>query len=90
MTEYFEDCITIEEAKKLFKKLIKQNHPDIIGNKGVNISREIIKQYDEFKKSYWEDEEFEDLDADFLDESEDNSYDEFTDNEFIRDNLNWD
>lgn len=29
---YFKDCTTIEEVKKLYKKLAKENHPDAGGN----------------------------------------------------------
>ena len=42
---YFNDVTTIEELKKLFKKLAVKNHPDMGGS--VEVMQEINKQYKE-------------------------------------------
>ena len=42
---YFNDVTTIEELKKLFKKLAVKNHPDMGGS--VETMQEINKQYKE-------------------------------------------
>lgn len=33
--KYFKDCTTIEEVRKLYKELAKQNHPDLGGDTAV-------------------------------------------------------
>ena len=42
---YFNDVTTIEELKKLFKKLAVKNYPDMGGS--VEVMQEINKQYKE-------------------------------------------
>jgi hypothetical protein len=44
MTKYFEGCRTIEELKKVYKKLAMENHPDRGGR--LEIMQEINAQYD--------------------------------------------
>jgi len=43
---YFVDCKTQEEAKKLYKKLVKKHHPDKGGDEKVFL--EVKKQFEEF------------------------------------------
>ena len=50
--EFFTDCQSIEEAKKLFRKLIMQYHPDHAGEEGEAITKEIIAQFNAFLKSF--------------------------------------
>lgn len=40
---YFSGCITIEEVKKLYKKLAMENHPDRGGN--IATMQAINKEY---------------------------------------------
>jgi DnaJ-class molecular chaperone len=62
---FFKDCKTIEEAKKLYRELLKKNHPDIAGKKGKAITVEIIAEFNHFIDtfvsrsfdSYYEDKE---------------------------------
>jgi hypothetical protein len=63
---YFEYCQSVEEAKKLYKKLLMQYHPDHAGPEGENITKEIIAQFNSFLNgfmsqsfnSYYEDKEW--------------------------------
>jgi len=63
---YFKDCKSIEEAKKLYRELLKKHHPDHAGNEGEAITKEIINQFNIFLKcfmsnsfnSYYQDKEW--------------------------------
>ncbi len=44
MTNYFEHCKTSEELKATYKELVKKFHPDIYGEKGNDILKEIHNQ----------------------------------------------
>ena len=46
--KYFKDCKSIEEAKKLYRKLLLKNHPDHAGNAGQAATVEIINQFNKF------------------------------------------
>jgi hypothetical protein len=62
---YFERCQSVEEAKKLYKKLLMQYHPDHAGPEGEAVTKEIIAQFNAFLNgfmfrsfnSYYEDKE---------------------------------
>lgn len=41
--KYFKDCKTLEEVKKLYKKLAKENHPDLGGSDAI--MQEINTEY---------------------------------------------
>lgn len=47
MTNYFKDCITEEEAKKVFRKKALELHPDVGGTKEG--FQDLLNQYSEFK-----------------------------------------
>jgi len=49
---YFEQCQSVEEAKKQFRSLLMQYHPDHAGQEGEAITKEIIAQFNEFLKSF--------------------------------------
>ncbi|GHU68987.1 hypothetical protein FACS189450_00960 [Spirochaetia bacterium] len=63
---YFEKCQSVEEAKKLYRQLLKTHHPDHAGEEGENITKEIIAQFNAFLNgfmshsfnSYYEDKEW--------------------------------
>jgi DnaJ-class molecular chaperone len=42
---YFEQCQSVEEAKRLYKKLLMQYHPDHAGPEGEAVTKEIIAQF---------------------------------------------
>jgi hypothetical protein len=46
--KYFKDCKSIEEAKKLYRELLKQYHPDIAGTKGEGETVNIIRDFNIF------------------------------------------
>ena len=46
--KYFSNCKTIEEAKRLYRKLLKQYHPDHAGKEGETVTVEIINEFDKF------------------------------------------
>ncbi|GHU39095.1 hypothetical protein FACS1894190_02320 [Spirochaetia bacterium] len=46
--KYFRDCKSIEEAKKLYRELLKQYHPDIAGMDGEAATVEIINEFNKF------------------------------------------
>jgi hypothetical protein len=50
--DYFENCKSVEEAKKRFRVLLKQYHPDHAGPEGEAITVEIIKQFNSFLNSF--------------------------------------
>jgi len=49
---YFKDCKSIEEAKKLYRELLKKHHPDHSGPDGEAITKEIINQFNSFLKAF--------------------------------------
>jgi preprotein translocase subunit Sec63 len=49
---FFKDCKSIEEAKRHYRELLMQYHPDHAGNEGEAITKEIIKQFQAFLKNY--------------------------------------
>ncbi|MDR1616999.1 MAG: hypothetical protein LBR98_08310 [Syntrophomonadaceae bacterium] len=63
---YFEQCQSIEEAKKLYRSLLMKYHPDHAGPEGETITKDIIAQFNVFLnsfmsnsfKSYYEDKEW--------------------------------
>jgi hypothetical protein len=63
---YFNNCQSIEEAKKLFRTLLMEHHPDHAGEEGEAITKEIILQFHNFLKgfmsnsfnSYYEDKDY--------------------------------
>ena len=63
---YFAKCQSVEEAKKLYRVLLKQHHPDHAGPEGEAITKEIIAQFNAFLNgfmshsfhSYYEDKEW--------------------------------
>lgn len=44
---YFENCQTLEDAKALYKELVKKNHPDIGGD--LRTMQEINAEYAKFQ-----------------------------------------
>jgi curved DNA-binding protein CbpA len=46
--KYFKGCKSIEEAKKLYRELLKQYHPDIAGTEGEAATVEIINEFNKF------------------------------------------
>jgi hypothetical protein len=63
---YFEHCQSVEEAKKHYRELLMQYHPDHAGQEGEATTKEIIAQFNAFLKgfmshsfnSYYEDKEW--------------------------------
>ena len=59
MANYFEHCRTSEELKAAYKELVKKYHPDIYGEKGNDILKDVHNQLEKAlkrvdKKSYEE------------------------------------
>jgi hypothetical protein len=50
--DYFNHCQSVEEAKKLYRKLLMQHHPDHAGQEGEAITKEIIEQFNAFLNSF--------------------------------------
>ena len=50
--KHFEHCKSIEDAKKLYRELLMKHHPDHAGEEGEAITKEIIKQFNDFLKSF--------------------------------------
>jgi len=50
--KYFSNCKSVEEAKKHYRELLKQYHPDHAGQEGEEITKEIINQFNAFLKSF--------------------------------------
>lgn len=48
---YFENCKTVEELKETYKKLALKFHPDVYGEKGNEIMKEIHKQLETATKN---------------------------------------
>ena len=63
---YFKHCQTVEEAKKRYRELLMEHHPDHAGDEGEEITKDIIKQFTAFLNgfmshsfsSYYEDKEW--------------------------------
>jgi hypothetical protein len=63
---YFEHCQSVEEAKKRYRELLMQYHPDHAGPEGEAATKEIIGQFNSFLNgfmshsfnSYYEDKEW--------------------------------
>jgi curved DNA-binding protein CbpA len=63
---YFEQCQSVEEAKKQYRELIMKYHPDHAGEEGEAVTKEIIQQFNAFLNvfmshsfnSYYEDKEW--------------------------------
>jgi hypothetical protein len=45
---FFKGCKTIEGAKKLYRELLKKNHPDLAGKAGEAATVEIILEFNHF------------------------------------------
>jgi hypothetical protein len=64
--DYFSKRQSVEEAKKLYKKLLMQYHPDHAGPEGEAVTKDIIAQFNSFLNgfmshsfnSYYEDKEW--------------------------------
>jgi curved DNA-binding protein CbpA len=64
--KYFEHCQSVEEAKKRYRELLMQYHPDHAGPEGEAATKEIINQFNAFLKnfvshsfnSYYEDKDY--------------------------------
>jgi hypothetical protein len=50
--KYFEQCQSIEEAKKQYRALLMQYHPDHAGQEGEAVTKEIIAQFNAFLKGF--------------------------------------
>jgi hypothetical protein len=48
----FEKCQSVEEAKKRYRELLMQHHPDHAGEKGEAATKEIISQFTAFLNSF--------------------------------------
>ena len=49
---YFTHCQSVEEAKKIYRSLLMQHHPDHAGQEGEAATKEIIKQFNYFLNSF--------------------------------------
>jgi curved DNA-binding protein CbpA len=49
---YFTNCQSVEEAKKRYRELLMQHHPDHAGQEGEAITKEIILQFNAFLKNF--------------------------------------
>ena len=50
--KYFDNCQSVEEAKKRYRELLMQHHPDHAGQEGEAITKDIISQFNVFLKSF--------------------------------------
>jgi curved DNA-binding protein CbpA len=50
--EFFEHCKSVEEAKKRYRELLMQYHPDHAGAEGEAITKEIIARFTVFLNSF--------------------------------------
>jgi len=50
--QYFTNCQSVEEAKKRYRELLMQHHPDHAGQDGEAITKDIINQFNAFLKSF--------------------------------------
>ena len=51
MTNYFQNCKSSEDLKATYKQLVKKYHPDIYGEKGNEILKEIHNQLEKAIKN---------------------------------------
>jgi hypothetical protein len=49
---YFEQCQSVEEAKKRYRELIMKYHPDHAGEEGEDITKKIIQQFNDFLNGF--------------------------------------
>jgi hypothetical protein len=49
---FFDHCQSVEEAKKRYRELLMQYHPDHAGPEGESITKEIINQFNSFLNSF--------------------------------------
>jgi hypothetical protein len=42
---YFENCPSVEAAKKRYRELLMSHHPDHAGPEGEAVTKEIIRQF---------------------------------------------
>jgi hypothetical protein len=49
---YFEHCQSIEKAKKHYRELLMQYHPDHAGEEGEAVTKEIIQQFNSFLNGF--------------------------------------
>ena len=49
---FFTDCQSVEEAKKHYRELLMQYHPDHAGQEGEAVTKEIIEQFNSFLKGF--------------------------------------
>jgi hypothetical protein len=49
---YFEQCQSVEEAKRHYRELLMQYHPDHAGQEGEAITKEIIAQFNAFLNGF--------------------------------------
>jgi hypothetical protein len=49
---YFVNCQSVEEAKKIYRALLMQYHPDHAGQEGEAITKDIISQFKAFLKNF--------------------------------------
>jgi curved DNA-binding protein CbpA len=49
---YFEHCQSVEEARRQYKKLLMQYHPDHAGEEGEAITKEIIARFHAFLNGF--------------------------------------
>jgi hypothetical protein len=50
--KYFEKCKSIEEAKKIYRELLKQYHPDHAGKEGEAVTVEVINEFNLFLDNF--------------------------------------
>jgi hypothetical protein len=50
---YFSQCKAVEEAKKHYRELLKQYHPDHAGQEGEEVTKIIIEQFNSFIKNFF-------------------------------------
>ena len=50
--DHFTNCQTVEEAKKIYRLLLMQYHPDHAGEDGEAITKEIIEQFKKFLNGF--------------------------------------
>ncbi|MCL2410939.1 MAG: J domain-containing protein [Treponema sp.] len=50
--KYFQQCQSIEEAKKHYRQLLLKHHPDHAGKEGEAVTKEIISQFNAFLKNF--------------------------------------
>ena len=50
--KYFINCQSVEEAKKIYRSLLMQHHPDHAGQEGEAVTKEIISQFNAFLNGF--------------------------------------